>query len=720
MTVPPAELARVTTYLESLLPVHVRQRDHEAGGLLRTLLEAVAGELARLEADTSQLYDAWFIETCPEWVVPYLADLVGLDGLPPDLGSGSRTAVSRRTVVANTVAYRRRKGTVAVVEQVVRDVTGWPSRAVEYYRLLSTTTHHNHVRLDRPATASLRGAASLEHESPRLARGALTRLPHLGETRRIASGRGRYGIAHLGVFAFPVQVYDVPSAPARAGAGRWSTHPLGWDEPLFAPPATETQIEHLADEADLPVPLRPRRLLALLHAARDSGDGDALPIQLRVDGGPPLDAERIRVCGLEDLAQAAGAPLPGWQVMVDAVSGQLHPYENGVVAEPSAMHVTYSYGALADVGAGTQNRAATHQDALDADPFRGDVDTGGDEVRAQVHVLTDPVAPGAVASVAAGLAAVTAGWADPALGLLGGTQVLSVGDSEAYSGDLSVHVPAESRLVVVAAHWRGRRLSNGDIEAPVPGVYAPEGLRPVVRGTLTVTGGPGSSVVLDGLIVDGDVVVGSGSLGSLTLSQCTVAGRVEVRADATGANRAAVVTVLHSMVGSVAAADTVPWLSVRNCVFDPALQPAAAPQTLLANGAAVSIDGSTLRGPVRVRTLDVTSSICDGVVLVADRQVGCARFSYLGAGSRVPRRFHCVPGTDAATAIGPSFTADEPGSPFYLDLGTNTPPALARGGEFGAEMGVHHHLHRPVRLDAARRIVAPYLPAGLEIGMVGN
>lgn len=37
-----------------------------------------------------------------------------------------------RAWVANTLAYRRRKGTALVLEQLARDVTGWPATAVEF------------------------------------------------------------------------------------------------------------------------------------------------------------------------------------------------------------------------------------------------------------------------------------------------------------------------------------------------------------------------------------------------------------------------------------------------------------------------------------------------------------------------------------------------------------------------------------------------------------
>ena len=729
MTTSATRRADRTAYLEGLLPPHVVERDAENGGLLRALLEAVAGELAVVEDDVQRLYDSWFIETCPEWVVPYIADLVGLIGLPADLGAGTGAGVSRRAVVANTVAYRKRKGTVAVVEQVVRDVTGWPTRAVEEYRLLAATTHVNHVHLERPAVGSVRDAASAELESPRLAGGALTRFAHTGEVRPIdpsaAGGRGRFGIRGIGVFVFPTQVHDATGVPARRLTDAWSVHPLGAQVPLFAVPTTEEAIEHLATESDLPVPLRPRRLLAALVAARAGLAGEDLPIAVSVDDGGPLDPQRIRVCGLEDLGTSGGSALTGWQVVVDPVRGLLHPHLDGVPADPSRIHVDHAYGAVADVGAGTYDRTLGHDTALAADPFTGDLDRTDEEpvpvrerVGAQLLVRTGPPAPGVEVSITDALAGVAGGWADPLRGLAGITQVVSVADSETYAADLAIALPAESRLVLVAAHWQGRQLLNGDIEAPVPGVYSAEGLRPHVLGDLEVTGEGGASLLLDGLVIEGDVIVKPGDLGSLTLSQCTVAGRVRVGSGAVGANRELTVAVRRSVVGSLDLVDTVPEMLVVDSVVDPALT--AAPAAVTAAGAHLEIVGSTLFGDVGCRWLEVTSSICDGIVTVVDRQVGCARFSYIAPGSRVPRRFRCVPAADATTAISPSYLSTQPGSPFYPSLAPSAPVSIRHGGEFGSEMGVHHHLRRPQRMDAARRLVAPYVPAGMQIGMFGS
>jgi hypothetical protein len=647
--------------LFDLLPVHVRARDEQTGGLLAALLGAVGEQLEVLERDIDELYASWFIETCPEWVIPYIADLVGVDDLPPDTGAG------RRAYVANTIAYRRRKGTVGVLEQVAADVTGWPAVAVEFHRLLAASAHVNHVRTDRPATAGVRDAGRLD-----LTGSALDPLAHTADVRRIATGRGRYGIGNVGVFLFDDQVYEVTCDAGRS-ASAWTFHPAGWSTPLYAAPAPEQAIESLAAEPNLPVPLRPRRLR----------EADPAPLSVTVDG-VQLTRDRIGVCGLD-----TPAGLPGWQVMVDPVHGLLHPYFDGAPADPAAVSTTHCYGGTADVGAGTYDRTEVHEDALAADPYAGRAG-----VDAQAAVPVD--APTVVQALADAQAAWSADGS-PA----GGTYVVSVADSASYRGDLAVHVPEATRLVLVAADWPQQVPGPGEVLPPVPGVYSTQGLRPHVDGKVTVTGDAGASVVVDGLLVTGDIIVGAGSLGSLTLSQSTVAGNVRV-----GANPGVRTQVLRSVV--LGAQDYAP-VAASLRITDSAVGPVSGP------GLTLHLDGTTVRGAVSARTLYATSSILDGPAIVEDRQTGCLRFCCVRPGARVPRRHRC-----AADGTVPQYRSLDPGSPHFLTLAPWCPPAIAQGGEDESEMGVHHHLHRPARVRAAQRLLAGFAPVGIEIGVASQ
>ena len=63
--------------LYNLLPAIYRIRDANDGGQsLRALMAVLESEFTRLEQDIDGLYDDWFIETCAEWVVPYIGDLL--------------------------------------------------------------------------------------------------------------------------------------------------------------------------------------------------------------------------------------------------------------------------------------------------------------------------------------------------------------------------------------------------------------------------------------------------------------------------------------------------------------------------------------------------------------------------------------------------------------------------------------------------------------------
>ena len=63
--------------LYNLLPALYRIRDAEQGGPLRALCAVIAEEIAVLRENLDQLYDDQFIETCAEWVAPYIGDLIG-------------------------------------------------------------------------------------------------------------------------------------------------------------------------------------------------------------------------------------------------------------------------------------------------------------------------------------------------------------------------------------------------------------------------------------------------------------------------------------------------------------------------------------------------------------------------------------------------------------------------------------------------------------------
>ena len=214
--------------LYNLLPAIYRIRDAEEGEPLRALLGVIEEELRVLEQDISGLYDDLFIETCDEWVIPYIGDLLGVHGVHPL----SARAGSLRSYVANTIAYRRRKGTAAVLEQVARDITGWTAHAVEFFELLTTTQHLNHLRMHN-RTHDLRDTEQLE-----LLGGPFESATHTLDVRRIGTHSGKYNIPNIGIFLWRLQSYPLDCVTARkmSDNGYYTFDPTGIDIPLFNRP----------------------------------------------------------------------------------------------------------------------------------------------------------------------------------------------------------------------------------------------------------------------------------------------------------------------------------------------------------------------------------------------------------------------------------------------------------------------------------------------------
>ncbi len=379
--------------LYALLPAVYRVRDAEQDSPLRALLSAVEAELRTLEADVEGLYDDWFVETCAEWVVPYIGDLLGARGL---LAAGEGP-FSQRSRVANTLGYRRGKGTAAVLEQLARDVTGWPARAVELFERLATTQHVNHPRPFALATASLRNADALE-----LLRGPFGSAPHVADVRHVDNRRGRHNIPHVGIFLWRLQSYAVTRSSARpapgaapALAGRYTFHPLGLEAPLYNLSRTETEISFLAGESNVPGPLRRRPVAGALEALRLAGADDpagasyfgtdpVLEVFVQREPGGPMRAvppAELLVCDLSDAPDAGiesdwrrpqpvrdyppeqGGPRP-ITAAVDPVTGRL-AFPAGV--SPQRVEVSYAYGFAGDLGGGPYDRRAAVQ-ALVPDP----------------------------------------------------------------------------------------------------------------------------------------------------------------------------------------------------------------------------------------------------------------------------------------------------------------------------------------------------------------
>ena len=102
------------------LPEVYRERDEqqEPKYQLREYLGIYESLFSVIYDDIENLYHNLFIETCDPWVIPYIGDLLGVSHLRGDIPF-------QRADVANTIALRRRKGTIGALERLTYDLTGW-------------------------------------------------------------------------------------------------------------------------------------------------------------------------------------------------------------------------------------------------------------------------------------------------------------------------------------------------------------------------------------------------------------------------------------------------------------------------------------------------------------------------------------------------------------------------------------------------------------------
>jgi hypothetical protein len=618
-------MTRSPDRLFDLLPVVHRRRDAEQGHPLRALLQVIAEQVDVVEGDLERLYDNWFIETCEDWVVPYLGELIGYP-IPLEAGAarepdGVRSrllaqALVPRREVANTLAYRRRKGTLALLERLAHDIAGWPARAVEFYRLLAWTQALEHQRLHRSRTVDLRDGDRLDGLD-----GPFDALAHTVDVRRLAGCRtlGRHNIPGVGVFVWRLEAYPITRAPAycleAAGTHCYTFSVLGNDTPLFTRPRPEPSPEHIAGPLEVPTSLSRRAVERNLAAYY--GEGSSFSIW--VDGWAghasdrPLTPEALIVA---DLSGWSYRP-PRDRVAVDPVLGRLAFPPRQLPRK--GVWVGYHYGFSADLGAGEYPRALAQP--ADAVVYR----VGADAEFVRIH---DALVR----------------WREERPR----DAVLELTDGGVYVEQIDLELDEGQSFQLRAA----------DRTRPVLRLMDWQTARP---DALSVRGAGGSRFTLDGVLVAGRSVRCEGPLAEVVLRHCTLVpgwtiesggepGRpVEPSLELidTGAR----VVVEHTILGSIqvsqdeVAADPA-TIRIADSILDATdgeLEAIGAPSWPTAH-AVLTIERTTVLGAIEAHAIELAQdSVFTGRVHVARRQRGCMRFCFVPPRSRTPRRYRCQP-----------------------------------------------------------------------------
>ncbi|MET0340074.1 MAG: hypothetical protein ABW252_03695 [Polyangiales bacterium] len=731
--------------LYQLLPAVHRLQDAKQGEALRALLRVIAAQMNLIEEDITDLYDNWFIETCAPWVVPYLGALVGWQAVEPGAvhdasGHDAGRSLPLRRDVANTVRSRRRKGTLALLEELAMDVSGWSSRAVEYTRLALVTPAIDHPSSWDRRTVDLRDPDALAAHG-----GAFEALAHTPDVRRIqARPAGRHNLPSVGLHVFRLGAYSVARTKAccleEVGPSWYAFSALGNDTPLFARPLPEPDATHVAGPRNVPHPIGRHELARTLAAAPGASyyglasDGvtgqsfaiwaDAWP-EKNNDGQAPIPASSIDVADLSDFRYAPARD----RVAVDPVLGRIAFPPRQL---PKHVWVSYHYGFTAPLGGGAYPR--TVRAPADAVVVRVQ---GQEQLRRALEpwrrVHEEDGKPGDAPPRAA---------------------VIEIADSGVYVVPIQVHLPADHALQLRAA----------------------PGTRPLIRlldwqtdrpDSLLVSGAAGSRFSLDGMMVAGRGLRVEGELRSLTIRHSTLvpgwslepscAPRRAAEASIELVGRHGCVVIDHSIVGSL-------QIDTHEVTTDPvvvrihdSIVDAASDDDARAEGEAIGAAGagrahatlevlrSTVLGKVHVHAIALAEdSIFTGCISVARRQIGCVRFCSVTPCSRTPRRHRCQPdeaeraavealreGTPsvddarvraervaARRAVRPRFDSVRYGHPAYGRLSADCADAIARGAEDGSEMGVFHDVRQPQRLANLAARLSEYVPAATDVAIL--
>jgi hypothetical protein len=710
------------TQLYALLPAIYRTRDAENGFPLQALIQVLASQGAILEENIQQLYDDHFIETCASWVIPYIGDLVGVN---PAYEIDAAT-YGRRAEVANTIGYRRRKGTLLALEQVAMDVSGRRAAAVEFFRLVVANESMKHVRPHHAATPDLRAGSTLAAMYS-----AFDTVSRTVDVRRIAPrvraaanpdtapldialhGGGKYNVPDIGIYLWRSKPNSVVDAPAcQVDSRRYMFSPLGQNIPLFRLLPPRDSFSRLSTRLDVPKPIGRREF----YDNPTAFYGPGLSIQLVADG-VPIDVSGICV---RDLSDAAGGQWNGstkkGTIAIDPELGRIQLAAD--VPIPKQLRLNYAYGFPADIGGGPYDRSANLPSLAPA----------GFTFNALVGSAATPTLEGAVAA-----------WNKQKPGAAG---VIVLPGFETYAIDLTkaagIVLPSGSRLYIVSA-----QMEPGGI----PGL---SGACVTLRGGIKIRGQlpagsdptnppPAGQLVVNGVWISGSVEI-DGDPAIVQFSDCTLVPGIALNRNglpvtpgdpsiiASGANTS--LSLIRSISGPIGVA-TGATARICTSIVDSSSRCAVAyaGPDLAAEGADLHVEDSTIIGKVRVHTMQLASNTIfmalrgkgdpwQAAVWCSRQQSGCMRFCFVPNDSITPGRFRCLPGSgDWEGALTPKFVTLQYGQPAYGLLGGDVPMAIWTGADNGSQMGVY----RPIEETEAVRNVqlrAPeFLPFNLEAGV---
>ena len=720
--------------LRRLLPAFLWARDD---GTLSDLIRLIARQYWDLHTGLGVLYNAMFIQTCPEPVVPYIAQGIGVTGLEPggspDIGSG----VSQRAWAGRIISFRVHKGTLATLGRAAIAASGWPTFVTSGLDTIARTPSLRYPGLPLARWPDIRrlppsdpGTVVFEPLTRTAGISGRQFTGSAGETAAIsffpgAGGQPVPGGVELSVWrlqAFPL-TWRTPH-PVSGRPGGYTFDPLGIDSPLFVQPLTADQRLDAPGRDEIPVPLSRTALAAALRAGqvppplavRIIGQGTG---QTAARSAEPLAAGRLAAADLTNWAAPAGTTATA---VIDPELGRL------LFPEPpptESVVVDYAYGFPGEVGGGPYGTVTNWQQTPANARFcdvakQREPDQAAGPQPGRPLSLPDPLDPYAPAP--AGTAGGQTGEPDSAQSA-GPVRVSALEDALAWAEQQDpltwciITIGDSGTYTAPPGGWQLTLAKNQRVRI----ISAPEA-SPALTGALQVRGGDLSVMEISGLLLGSPLTYqGTGQIAIEHTAIWTGNGAAAVRIGG-----AAQASLSSCLVGPVEAGPDVS-LSVADTIADARGGAAITcqPGTRSDPGGTVpgglDIKRTTVLGTTAADIITAEDSIFAGLVTARLPHRGLIRYSYYPAGSAPPplvagpvagRVAGATEATGATGASGPQFTSTRFGDAAYGQLAPTCPPQIAAGARLGGEMGVYNSLQQSLRAARLLNALDEMLPAG--------
>jgi hypothetical protein len=740
-----------TEKLWSWIPEVYRHEDGlgQPPGVLRALIEVLAGQAAVARRSIDRLWEDQYIELCDDWAVPYIGDLVGTR-LVHELNRRGR-----RADVAKTIYYRRRKGTPALMETLVRDMTGWEGVAVEGFQRLSRTRHKLDLQPNRllgPVTGMSPGgwARLRSTRGMALTGGPFDDLAHTPDVRQLRGRRGRWNIPKLNFHLFRLTSYEV-SAPTPYGIGTaegrgFTFDPSGRDVSLFIPAGRPAASDwHPPRPWELPQPLECRLLAAAQFVMTSSliqglGLSDTTTAELMRYAGDRFVSEARLQATLETLG--------GW-AEIQPVFGTI--VEGAMTVDSPKTNIYPSAVAVALAGTTIERAEVAAGDLSEWDSSAWLTDSDGivaiDPRRGRFWLPASSTGVVSVPWIHYGFSGeVGAGTYDRRSSILE-EDVTLLPDGDPAPGPIALAMPPEGAHELVnsktyepdddvvlgstplwlqAANYQRpyvvRRVSEGlDLDWIFTGGTAEDGkeltLEGLWLGIEEVGADPVNAPIEARLVLDGN-------FDKVTIRHCTLdPGGEKARLDPESVTYQAVpvvklvvtgtveeLVVDASIVGSIVEdGGEIISLSVTDSIIQSLKESTPALQTGLGH---VTLKRVTVLGDINVNRLYASELFLDGDISVADNQRSCLRFSAIPEGAVGAHGIRRVRVTEME-APWRMLVSRRFGDPGYCQLAEAAPEEIRRGAENRSEVGAFSSLLNPIKLADLKAKVAEYAPFGL-------